>query len=129
MATKLLRASVEIIVPRGDKFLTVTNRRWGGFSMPGGKVEDSESIEEAAHRELYEETGLKGDLTFVAASFTPAKLQGQLDWVCFTYLLGHGRDQEPRQMEEGTVPSWSSTDDLLTNSMYPDHYCYLLRLL
>ncbi len=35
----------------------LTNHKLRGLEFPGGKVEKGESLEEAAHREVYEETG------------------------------------------------------------------------
>ena len=38
--------------------LVVWNKRYGGWSLPGGKVEEGEEIEHAMRRELLEETAL-----------------------------------------------------------------------
>ena len=53
------RLAVVSLIERGDRLLCVWNVRYGGWSLPGGKVEDNETLEQAHARELLEETGLK----------------------------------------------------------------------
>lgn len=52
------RAAVSMVEKEG-KLLCVWNRRYEGWSLPGGMVEDGETVEEAQRRELAEETGLE----------------------------------------------------------------------
>ncbi|KAA3450868.1 DNA mismatch repair protein MutT [Mesorhizobium sp. SARCC-RB16n] len=60
-ARKILPA-VSVAVVRGDTVLLVKRARspsQGLYAFPGGKVEAGETLEEAARRELLEETGLR----------------------------------------------------------------------
>jgi 8-oxo-dGTP diphosphatase len=50
-----------LLLLRDNKSTTVYPNHW---TLIGGRVEDSETPEIAAHRELAEETGLKTDLSF-----------------------------------------------------------------
>lgn len=54
-----MRAAAVSYVERDDgRILVVWNRRYGGFTLPGGKVEDEETPAQAMRRELREETGM-----------------------------------------------------------------------
>jgi 8-oxo-dGTP pyrophosphatase MutT (NUDIX family) len=53
------RPSVYAIILRGDKILLLNTRSTGKYSLPGGGVDLGENMEEALHREVREETGLK----------------------------------------------------------------------
>ncbi|TGW06623.1 NUDIX domain-containing protein, partial [Mesorhizobium sp. M2D.F.Ca.ET.145.01.1.1] len=60
-ARKTLPA-VSVAVVRGDSILLVKRARppsQGLYAFPGGKVEGDETLEDAARRELMEETGLR----------------------------------------------------------------------
>jgi len=120
------RKSVGILIWNEDrtKILTVTNRQWGGFSCPGGKVEFAEGYENAAHRELLEETGLKADTLKVLGEMPHESVTKDSDprqWWCRFFEATIG-DQVPRQMEEGTVPGWHTPEEMVKTSMYPDFY-------
>lgn len=57
--TEPRRAAVSLIENEEGKILCVWNKRYQGFSLPGGMVEDGETVEHAQERELFEETGLR----------------------------------------------------------------------
>jgi 8-oxo-dGTP pyrophosphatase MutT (NUDIX family) len=48
-----------VVVRRGHRFLLTQEQKYGGtWSIPGGRVEPGESLENAAVREVFEETGV-----------------------------------------------------------------------
>jgi ADP-ribose pyrophosphatase YjhB (NUDIX family) len=62
MRTRREVPAVSVAVVRGRRVLLVKRARppsQGLFAFPGGKVEREETLEEAARRELFEETGLE----------------------------------------------------------------------
>jgi 8-oxo-dGTP diphosphatase len=67
MTEKQIIAAVSVAVLRGDRVLLVKRGQApsrGLYAFPGGRVEPGETLEGAARRELFEETGLEaGDLS------------------------------------------------------------------
>ncbi len=43
---------------KNNEYLLVYNKKFGGWQFPGGKLEKGENAEEAAKREIFEETNL-----------------------------------------------------------------------
>lgn len=57
---------VLVICQYGEGWL-LTNHKKRGLEFPGGKIESGETLEEAAQREVYEETGaILAELKFIA---------------------------------------------------------------
>lgn len=55
-------ASTYVINPENKKVLLVKHKDFNKWLQPGGHIEDNETPEEAAVREVYEETGIKTTL-------------------------------------------------------------------
>jgi 8-oxo-dGTP pyrophosphatase MutT (NUDIX family) len=116
------RLSVSILVPRYKKILVVSSRKWGGFSLPGGKVDPGETFEQAARRELVEETGCEALklVSLGAVEHEPVATDPNRNrWLCMCYTAEIG-NQEPKQNEEGTIPRWVSPQDVSDQSLYRD---------
>ncbi len=126
-----MKRSVSISVYRNGKILTVTNRRFGGFTLPGGKVEKNEDVETAAVRELYEETGLLPKaFKYLGCSLFNNPMYPDSP----TYLVSHFEaiidNPIPNQMEDGTIPSWKLPEVLFNSkdSIFREHYKNIVEL-
>ena len=98
--------------------------RWNGF---GGKVEDGESIDEAAYRELTEESGLsakkltkRGELVF---EFREDKKPLEVH----VFSADQWGD-EPRESDE-MKPQWFDLKTIPFSMMWPDDFYWMPLLL
>jgi 8-oxo-dGTP pyrophosphatase MutT (NUDIX family) len=57
--TRHFCASIFVIDPMTKKILLVHHKKFNKWVQPGGHIEDNETPEETAVREVYEETGIK----------------------------------------------------------------------
>lgn len=127
----LFKGSVEITVFRDGKILAVNSRNFDGFCGVGGKVEEGETFEDAVRRELFEETGCTAQKIEFIAGHTLDPIKGDnltVRWYCAGFVVDIG-DQEPHQNEEGTVPYWTTVEDMLKNSLFPEWYEWWFKLL
>ena len=125
---------VDIAVRRksDNKFLGVTNRKYGGWTTPGGKIDEGESHEDAAMRELVEETGLVATLDKLHyVGFFDHKWR-EFDVRCHGYwcwLEDLEGEQEAKIVEKGTKPFWVERDALLdpeSECLAPTYYGWLM---
>ncbi|MCA9448942.1 MAG: NUDIX hydrolase [Candidatus Omnitrophica bacterium] len=88
-----IRHAVSVALTQGDRFLLVKRGRapsLGEYAFPGGRVEAGETLEEAARRELLEETGYQArTLTRKAVIASSAGLTNEV----VTLFIAHGLER------------------------------------
>ena len=85
------------------------------WEFPGGHIEQGENIDEAAKRELLEETGAS-NATFNKMAVYSVKNDKNIDYGMFYYVEIHSFDEKlHHEIEEINI-----TDELSDNWTYPD---------
>lgn len=134
-------ASVFVINPENKKILLIKHKKFNKWVQPGGHIEDDETPEEAALREVYEETGVRVKLLGTRFPreddfIRPLGIQknrgsnGDLH-VDITYVgVPINRDQLTLNKEEATDINWFSRSELDEIELFPDiriNMDYILR--
>lgn len=109
---------VLVIVKRGADYL-VTKHPKRGIEFPGGKVERGETLEEAARREVFEETGVRIQ---DVQPFAAYQVEGEAPFVK-TVFLARFASEEPFQSEFETAGrQWLRLRDI---ERHPDKSFYM----
>lgn len=122
------RAAVSYVERPDGRILCVWNSRYGGWTLPGGKVEEGETVEAAQERELYEETGLRtAGATLIYTSETCIKDapgdRGRL--VCVFRV--ETTDSWFKQMEPDHPVAWFTREQFLKWSPFAEFYVGMFR--
>jgi len=116
------RLTVDAIVVRDGKILLVKRGRppfEGSYALPGGFVEDGETVEAAAARELMEETEIVAVVERLHGVYSePGRdPRGHTASVVFVMRYGHG---EAKGGDDAAAAEWLPLDKLPTEMAF-DH--------
>ena len=120
------RAAVSYVERSDGRILCVWNSRYGGWTLPGGKVEEGETVEAAQARELYEETGLS---TYSTRPLYTAETcikdapedRGRLVHV-FHVTIYFDAFSAAKEMEPGHPVTWFTREEFLHWSPFAEFY-------
>jgi ADP-ribose pyrophosphatase YjhB (NUDIX family) len=111
----LFRVSVWAIITEGNRVLLALRRDVDWWNLPGGGMEAGETVEQAIHREVLEETGLEVEVERVTGVYSkPQKNEIALVMRC-RVLKG-----EVEASEEARECRFFAPDDLPSNTL-PKH--------
>ena len=123
------RRAATIIVRHGDKFLMGKTNKDGRYTLPGGKVEDHESMHQGGVRELAEETGLEaGRLKFVGSRLVESELGNPTQVAIYEHNMAQGEKPTPKKDPDKEVSKWEwfnskapLSDEIMGNLKHPNN--------
>lgn len=118
-------AGVVLVKNSDGLVLAVSNRGYGGFSLPGGKGEAGETPKMTASRETYEEVGIFPtgfDLELVAQGPSCVEPQRMVFLFHARMVLVTSFSKEPYAREAGSEVRWFTFDELCEQSKFSDFY-------
>ncbi len=122
------RRAARCILRRGDKVAMLFLEEFGYHKLPGGGVEEGESVRQALKREVKEEVGSTIDIGEEVAKLTSYKTQQATEHSSIFFLATEKESGEPEYTEaeqkEGYRPEWHSLDESIKilESENPSHY-------
>ena len=118
-----------VFVFRGSEVLLIRKKRGlgqGKINAPGGKVDEGETWEEAASRELYEEVGIQAGALSYAGDHRFQFVDGYAMHVhVYTTAQFTGEGYET----EEALPMWVSIDEIPYDEMWADDRIWLPHML
>ena len=123
-----MNKSVIAIIPTQDKFVAILSRKFSRLPvLPGGKVESSESLEQALLRETFKKTGI------TCVKYFPIYEQKDPsnNFLCTVFVVKEyillGGDNYLKSSNEGAAILLSK-EELLTRSPYKEWYVEMFNM-
>jgi 8-oxo-dGTP diphosphatase len=122
--TELVRAAGGVVI-RDGRVLLIHRPRYGDWTLPKGKLEDGEDWEDAALREVEEETGLRCELGEEVGRTRYVDSHGRNKEVRYFRMSGGG---EPVAQNEVDEVRWAPLDEAPALLSYERDRVLLSRL-
>ena len=103
---------------RERRFLLIRNRRSAHWGFPKGHIEEGESHEQTAMREVREETGIDIQILPEFERRSDYVIQGKIEKTVFLFLASTTQTEIVRQEEEIEECGWFSFDDAMKTLNY-----------
>ena len=100
------------------KFLLIRNKRSAHWGFPKGHIENGETKEETAIREVLEETGIKIDILPDFAQSSEYTIQGKIEKSVVIFLAEAQNDDYKLQEEEIEECGWFDFEDAMQTLNY-----------
>lgn len=123
LMTEAPRLAVDTIVRKDGELLLIRRGNppfEGGLAFPGGMVEEGETVEEAALRELREETDISAHLDAILGVYSGPERDPR-GHVVSVVFIGDWEGGEPRGGDDASGADWYRIEDLEALELAFDH--------